>query len=34
MSNSEKVYQYLKDNEINPIAVLVLIRILLNDIEN
>ncbi len=33
MSNLEKLFKYLKDNEIDPIAVLVLIRIL-NDKNN
>ena len=31
MPNFEKLRQYLKDNEIDPIAVLVLIQILLKD---
>lgn len=31
MSNSEKLRQYLKDNEIDPIAVLILIQIILKD---
>jgi len=31
MSNSEKLHQYLKDNEISPVAVLILIRVLLKD---
>lgn len=31
MSNLEKLRQYLKDNEIDPIAVLILIKIMLKD---
>ena len=31
MSNFEKLFQYLKDNDIEPFAVLVLTKILLND---
>ena len=31
MSNSEKLCQYLKDNKIDPIAVLILIEIILKD---
>jgi len=34
MSNLEKLCQYLKDNEIDPIEVLILIRIILRDIES
>lgn len=34
MQNFEKLRQYLKENEIDPKAVLVLIRILLNDKNN
>ena len=33
MQNFEKLRQYLKDNEIDPIAVLVLIKILIKDKE-
>lgn len=33
MSNSEKLRQYLKDNEIDPIAVLILIQIILEDLK-
>lgn len=33
MSNFEKLFQYFKDNEIEPIAVLTLIKILLEEID-
>jgi len=34
MSNSEKLLKYLKDNDINPIAILILIQILLKDLKD
>lgn len=34
MSNFEKLVKYFKDNDIELLAVLVLVKILLEDIEN